>query len=183
MSKVFFGGSRKLGRLNSAIRSRLRNIIANGHTVLIGDANGIDKAVQTFFAEEDYKNVVVFCMDGEYRNNVGGWRVHAVDSRGRKKDFAYFAMKDAEMSVQADYGFMVWDGESKGTLNNVLNLLQQGKLVLLYHSPSREFLQIRSARELETILAESPPEVVEYLNKRIKLDKRVEAANQSRFGF
>ena len=123
MSKVFFGGSRNLGRLNPAIRTRLRNLIESGHTVLIGDANGVDKAVQSFFAGEGYRNVVVYCMDGDCRNNVGNWPIEAVESRGRKKDFAYFALNDAKISLEADYGFMVWDGESKGTLNNVLNLL------------------------------------------------------------
>lgn len=183
MSKVFVGGSRKMGRLNPAVRTRLRNLITNGHTVLIGDANGIDKAVQTFFAEEGYENVIVYCMDGACRNNVGNWPIYAVDSPGRRKDFSYFAMKDAQMSVEADYGFMIWDGETKGTLNNVLNLLQQGKSALLYRSPSREFLLLKSARELEAILAECPPDVVEYLNKRIGLDKRVEAASQVGLGF
>lgn len=183
MSKVFFGGSRKLSRLNSAVLARLRNLIDNGHTVLIGDANGVDRAVQTFFSDEGYRSVIVYCMDGECRNNVGSWPIHAVESHGRRKDFAYFAMKDAEMSVEADYGFMVWDGESKGTLNNVLNLLQQRKSVLLYGSTSREFVQIRSARELKTLLAESPPEVIEYLNRRLKLDERMESASQSKLEF
>lgn len=183
MSKVFFGGSRKLGRINSAIRTRLRNLITNGHTVLIGDANGVDKAVQSFFSEEAYRNVVVYCMDGDCRNNVGNWKIEVVESGGRKKDFSYYAVKDAKMSLEADYGFMIWDGESKGTLNNVLNLLQQGKSVLLYRSPSREFLQIRSADELLTVLANCPPEVREYLNKKIKLEKRVSIASQVQLGF
>ena len=99
MSNVFFGGSRNLGRLNPAIRTRLRNLISSGHTVLVGDAHGVDKAIQTFFAEEGYRNVVVYCMDGESRNNVGKWPLKAVGSGGRKKDFAYFAMKDAQMSL------------------------------------------------------------------------------------
>lgn len=183
MSKVFFGGSRKLGRINSAIRTRLHNLISNRHTVLIGDANGVDKAVQSFFAGEGYQNVLVYCMDGDCRNNVGNWTIKAIDSGGKKKDFAYYAMKDAAMALEADYGFMVWDGESKGTLNNVLNLLQQGKSVLLYRSPSKEFLEVRSADELLRVLASCPPEVREYLNKKIKLEKRASIASQAQLGF
>jgi hypothetical protein len=183
MSKVFFGGSRKLGRINLAIRTRLHNLISNRHTVLIGDANGVDKAVQSFFAGEDYQDVLVYCMDGDCRNNVGNWTIRAIDSGGRKKDFAYYAMKDAAMALEADYGFMVWDGESKGTLNNVLNMLQQGKSVLLYRSPSREFLEVRSADELRRVLANCPPEVREYLNKKIKLEKRTSMARQPQLEF
>lgn len=183
MSKVFFGGSRNLGRLNPALRTRLRNLITNKHTVLVGDANGVDKAVQSFFAEESYRNVIVYCMDGECRNNVGNWEVRSIDSGGRKKDFAYYAMKDAQASLDADYGFMIWDGESKGTLNNVLNLIQQGKPALVYRSPSREFIQIKSTDDVLALVASCSSDVVEYLNKKIKLEKRVAASNQTSLGF
>lgn len=178
MSKVFFGGSRKLGRLNSSVRTRLRNLIANRHTVLIGDANGVDKAVQSFLAQEGYRNVVVYCMDGDCRNNVGQWPVETVDSGGKRKDFAYFALKDAQMSLAADYGFMIWDGESKGTLNNVLNLLQQAKSVLLYRSPRGEFIQLKSVADLEPVLECCPSAVVSYLEKKIALERRMSTAPQ-----
>lgn len=183
MSKVFFGGSRNLGRLNPAIRTRLRNLITNKHTVLVGDANGVDKAVQSFFSDEGYKDVVVYCVDGECRNNVGAWPIRAVASGGRKKDFAYYALKDAQASLDADYGFMIWDGESKGTLNNILNLIQQGKPALVYRSPSREFMQVKTTDDVARLAASCPPDVVEYLNKKIKLEKRVASAAQTALTF
>ena len=183
MSKVFFGGSRSLSRLDSAARTRLRNLITHGHTVLVGDANGIDKAIQTFFAEEGYRNVIVYCMEAECRNNVGNWPIESVSSDGKAKDFAYFAVKDARMGLEADYGFMIWDGASKGTLNNVLSLLEQGKAVLVYRSANREFLQIKSIQEFEPLLGTCPPDVVEYLNKKINLEERVRTAPQSSLGF
>ena len=183
MSNVFFGGSRKLGRLNPAIRTRLRNLITNKHTVLIGDANGVDKAVQTFFAENGYKNVIVYCMDAECINNVGGWQLKCINSGGKKKDFSYYAMKDAQMSLDADYGFMIWDGESKGTLNNVLNLVQQGKSALVYHSPSREFIQVKATADVLSLVESCPPDVVEYFNRKIKLEKRVASSNQAALSF
>jgi hypothetical protein len=105
-----------------------------------------------------------------------------VSSGGRKKDFAYFAMKDARMSLEAEYGFMIWDGESKGTLNNVLSLLEQAKAVLVYRSKTREFLQIKSIHELEQLLGTCPPDVVEYLNKKINLEERARTATQSSLG-
>ncbi len=172
MSKVFFGGSRSLQRLDSAVTARLRNLIAHGHTVLVGDASGMDKAAQSYFAEQGYRNVTVYCMEGECRNNLGNWSVESVTSGARKKDFAYFAMKDARMSLEAEYGFMVWDGESQGTLNNVLTLLEQGKTVLVYRSPSREFLHIKSVDELRQLLSTCSSDLVEYLNKKIKLEER-----------
>lgn len=183
MSKVFCGGSRGLSRLDSAVRARLRNLIAQGHTVLVGDANGIDKAVQAFFAEENYRDVIVYCMEAECRNNVGDWPIESVSSGGKAKDFAYFAVKDARMGLDADYGFMIWDGASKGTLNNVLSLLEQGKAVLVYRSTTEEFLQIKSIQQLEPLLETCSPDVVEYLNKKINLEDRVRTATQSSLGF
>ncbi|MEX2126189.1 MAG: hypothetical protein WD795_20020 [Woeseia sp.] len=182
MSKVFFGGSRNLSRLNPALRTRLRNLVTNGHTVLIGDASGADKAVQSYLAQEGYKHVRVYCMDGKCRNNVGNWETVAVDSRGKKRDFAYFAMKDARMSLDADYGFMIWDGESKGTLNNILNLVQQGKSALVYFSPMREFILVESKVEITAMVARCSSDAREALDKTIKLEKRT-SAEQSALKF
>jgi hypothetical protein len=50
--------------------------------------------------------------------------------------------KDAKMAEDSDYGFMLWDGKSSGTLNNVLNLLSRQKRTLLYFSPTKEFVTI-----------------------------------------
>ena len=183
MSNVFFGGSRSLGRLNPAIKARLHNLITNKHTVLIGDAKGADKAVHSFFAGEGYKDVIVYCMNGKCRNNVGGWQVRAIDSDSRKKDFAYFAMKDIQMSFDADYGFMIWDGRSKGTLNNVLNLIQQNKYALVYISPKKEFVSIKSANDILSMISNHSSEILECFNNKIKLETRVASANQSVLSF
>jgi hypothetical protein len=42
-----------------------------------------------------------------------------VSSRGAR-GFAYYATKDQVMVDDAEYGLMLWDGESKGTLNSVI---------------------------------------------------------------
>ena len=61
MSTVFLSGSRKISRLSEDVIVRLQNIIDSGLKVIIGDANGADKAFQKFFADANYKNVTVFC--------------------------------------------------------------------------------------------------------------------------
>lgn len=183
MSNVFLGGSRNLGRLNSAIRTRLHNLITNKHTVLIGDANGVDKAVQSFFSEEGYRGVVVYCMDGTCRSNVGNWQIKSIDSGGKKKDFSYYAMKDLQLSLDADYGFMIWDGESKGTLNSILNLVHQGKSALVYRSPSHEFIEVKITGDVVSLVASCSSELLEYLNKKIKLEQRVASSHQVALGF
>lgn len=75
MTRVFVAGSRSVSRLNDQIRERLDNIMRQDFTVLIGDANGADKAVQVYLAKCNYRNVFVYAME-LCRNNVGEWPVH-----------------------------------------------------------------------------------------------------------
>jgi hypothetical protein len=175
MSSVFLGGSRKLSRLNSQLRMRIRSLMTSQHTVLVGDANGIDKAVQSFLAAEGYRNVIVHCMDGVCRNNIGNWPLVSISGKATKKDFAYFAVKDAEMSRTADFGFMIWDGKSKGTLNNVLNLIQQEKSVLVYFSPRQQFFPVKSKAEVEEIVGHCDAESKAILERVIQLSKRADS--------
>ena len=65
MSNVFVGGSRRISRLNVEVQKRLEQIIDKQLAVLVGDANGADKAVQDFFRSRHYPNVVVFCTEGK----------------------------------------------------------------------------------------------------------------------
>ncbi|HET9227171.1 MAG TPA: putative addiction module antidote protein, partial [Thermoanaerobaculia bacterium] len=67
MTSVFVGGSRKVSRLSVDLRRRLDQIIDKKLHVLLGDANGADKAVQAYLKERSYPNVVVFCTGGECR--------------------------------------------------------------------------------------------------------------------
>jgi len=173
MTKVFFGGSRKLSRLNRVIRERADNIVAKGFEVLIGDANGADKAMQKYLAEKGYKNVVVFCMGHACRNNLGNWQTKVVTSKRDKMDFSYFATKDEEMSNHADYGFMLWDGKSKGTLNNIINLLQCSKYVLVYFSPSKEFFTLKRPSDLENLLQKCDPTTVQRFNHTLRINERL----------
>ncbi|MCE7985222.1 MAG: hypothetical protein DYG89_28960 [Caldilinea sp. CFX5] len=48
---------------------------------------------------------------------------------------------------------MIWDGKSKGTLNNVLNLLHLDKKSLVYFVPTQSFQTVRTADDLRTLLA------------------------------
>jgi adenine-specific DNA-methyltransferase len=97
-----------------------------GDTILIGDANGADKAVQEYLAASGYRNVTVYCME-QCRNNAGAWPTRNVKPPGARKDFAYYAAKDLVMAEEARCGVMLWDAKSKGTLNNMVNLVGAGK--------------------------------------------------------
>jgi hypothetical protein len=132
MTKVFIGGSRHISRLPEAVRQRLDRIIEKGLPVIVGDANGADKAVQSYLSARHYRSVEVYCAGRLPRNNVGGWplRLIAVDERPGTLEF--YKAKDRAMTDDATVGFMVWDGKSAGTLLNMLRLLSQQKKVVVY---------------------------------------------------
>jgi len=152
MIKIFFGGSRKMGRLSQAIRERTDNIIANGYLILLGDANGADKAMQKYLAEKNYRNVLVFCMGNVCRNNMGKWKTRNVPSSRSKKDFKYYSIKDVLISEEADYGLMLWDGKSNGTLNNIINLCERHKKVLVYFSLTKSFFTVENKQDISKLL-------------------------------
>jgi hypothetical protein len=149
---VFIGGSRAVSKLNAAIHARLDDLIKRGCTILIGDANGADKAVQQYFAKRDYAKVTVFCME-ECRNNIGHWPTRNIDPPTERRDFTYYAAKDFAMSKEAQCGVMLWDAKSKGTLQNMLNLVGAGKRTLVYFAPTKDFHVLASERDLQDLLA------------------------------
>lgn len=143
MTTVFIGGSRHVSRLNDTVRARLDTIMARAFPVLVGDANGADKAVQQYLHSKHYPYVDVFCADGACRNNVGGWKQHEVPTTSRQRDAEFFSAKDRVMAKEATIGLMIWDGKSIGTLLNVYRLLQLGKNAVVYSVPGEQFMEFR----------------------------------------
>jgi len=147
MTKVFIGGSRAISRLSSDIRRRLDRIVEKQLQVLIGDANGADRAVQQYLKNKAYQRVLIFCTNGHCRNNLGNWPVVPVRVTQKKRDFAYFAAKDERMTQDASVGFMIWDGQSRGTEANIVRLLQSNKKVVVYAQPLKVFATLSSISE------------------------------------
>lgn len=148
MNTVFLGGSRKLTRLDDAIRAKLDDLIARGFRILVGDANGADRAMQQHLAERGYARVTVYAVTGALRNNVGEWDVRSVAAPEGARGFERFSVKDVEMTSDAGAGLMLWDGKSRGTLANVRRLLAQGKPVAVHLGPERRFVALRSPADL-----------------------------------
>jgi hypothetical protein len=121
--------------------------------VLVGDANGADKAVQTYLARRAYKNVEVFCTGGFCRNNVGGWKTRNVSAPRSGTGFEFYSAKDAEMAREASVGLMLWDGRSRGTLANITRLLEAHKKAVVYLLPKKCFLTLRGEGDLDALVS------------------------------
>lgn len=156
MKTVFMGGSRSISRLNPALRAKLNAVLRKNYKIVIGDANGADKAVQKHLHDRRYPNVVVFSM-GQSRNNLGNWPTKYVHSEDSTGGFEYYSKKDIRMADESDCGLMLWDGKSKGTLRNIHHLLQENKTVLVYLSPEKKFYSLTTPNELRSFLAHHSP--------------------------
>jgi len=147
MTSVFVGGSRRLGRMNPELRHRLDNIIDKRLCVLVGDANGFDRAAQAYLADRGYTEVVVYCTAGKCRNNVGGWPIQSVEYYGKDRGRDFYTAKDDAMLRGADFGLFAWDGKSKGTLRNVRKMAERNCPSSVYVSPLRQFVTVRTPED------------------------------------
>ena len=173
--KVFIAGPRAISKLNSEARKRIDNIIDGGYTILIGDANGIDKAVQQYCTEKKYDNVKVFASNGKARNNIGLWDVVKVEIDSSTKGFDFYAAKDLAMAKEADYGFMIWNGKSKGTFNNIINITLLDKKVLVYYTPDKAFYALKSLDSVEDLLRKTDDTTVKnFFIERVSKNSQIE---------
>jgi hypothetical protein len=167
MMPVFIGGSRAVSRLCPIIREKLDDLIGRNCQIFVGDANGVDKAVQQHFFDRGYRNVTVYCMD-RCRNNLGAWTLKHISQPGSVKDFAYYAAKDLAMANDAKCGVMLWDGKSKGTLNNIQNLVSSGKKALVYLAPEKTFHKLSSDLDLRELLGRCDQANIEQAQRQIR---------------
>lgn len=166
MTTVFIGGSRNVSRLPTDARKRLDTMIEKDLRVIVGDANGADKAVQKHFLDARYENVTVFCSGASCRNNLRPWEEQRVTVGKGVKGFDFYAAKDREMANTADYGFMIWDGKSPGTVLNVLRLIRRGKLAVLFDAAARTTTTLKGAEDWATFLESCDETFREDLRKR-----------------
>ena len=173
--KIFIAGARKIDFLSGEVLKNLKKIMENNDKIFVGDADGVDKTIQTFLKSESYNNVIVYSMEN-VRNNIGNWENIKIFTTLKKNTREYFTEKDKKMAEIADEGFMIWNKESKGTLNNIINLLIMNKKVQLYIQEKNKntFYNLSNIKELENIVLESNSKKLEEtyntLLKRAKIN-------------
>ncbi len=169
MTTVFVSGSRKIGRLNMEIINRLRNAVDRQFAIVVGDANGADKAFQKYLAEMRYPNVVVFCSGGHCRNNLGNWEIKQVQVDSKLKGRDFYTQKDKIMAAQADYGLVLWDGKSPGSFNNIMELVKNRKKALVYFSPDKKFYTLSGLDDAQDLLNRCDRDSLVGIQKNLKL--------------
>lgn len=150
--KIFIAGAKSINSLDAFVQKKLMSICQKNYDVVVGDCYGVDSLVQKFYANVGYRNIEIFASNGKARNNVGNWTVHNVPVPASVRGFEFYKQKDIAMANTADYGFMIWDGESKGTLNNMINLISRNKPVMVYLINQKKVLTVENTEDLNELL-------------------------------
>lgn len=140
---VFISGTSKLqdksstyfrSKLPNEIKKEIDGYIRDKKKIIVGDAPGLDTAVQEYLAEKGYKKVVVYGTDYT-RANKGKWKEHISDgSQYEEGSKEWHAVKDKAMQDDAMEGLAVVleKGGAGATRNNVKALVEQNKKVKIY---------------------------------------------------
>jgi adenine-specific DNA-methyltransferase len=134
---VVVSGSRSVRVLPVAAKEALRKIIALGAQVLVGDCDGVDRAVQDFLSAAGYTKVRVYHIGPRPRHNCGFPTVAVSGSR--------YEDKDIRMCQEADYGLAIWDGQSPGTRRNIQRVRQTRVITVPREVPARQALLVAEA--------------------------------------
>lgn len=142
--RVFVSGTSKMQdpesvyyrkELPKEIRDELDNHVENNHTILVGDAPGVDSMVQDYLASKKHKNVEIYVSGSNVRKNADssgklGWKVHHINT----KDFIegskeWHAVKDKAMNKSASYGLAVIleNGGAGATRKNIIRFIDDKK--------------------------------------------------------
>jgi predicted XRE-type DNA-binding protein len=181
MKTVFIAGSISISHLHEKVRERINNIVSSDLNVVVGDADGADASIQECLRAYDAKKVTVYCTGAAPRNNVADWPVRHVQSKARVGTRAFFTAKDLEMAKSSDFGLMVWDCKSPGTLSNVLELLKAKKKSVVFVNKNKDFVTISDKSGLDHLLHFMSEHARAKAEEKIDLSAKIAALSQTSF--
>ncbi|SFN49886.1 hypothetical protein SAMN04487859_103240 [Roseovarius lutimaris] len=173
MPTVFIAGSIKIRKLHPLFVERISNIVSESLAVIVGDASGADTSVQNELLRQNAQDVTVYCTSDEPRNNVGDWRVKRIQSSAEPGTRAFFTAKDLQMAKDADYGLMLWDAASTGTLSNVFELLKARKKCVVYVNKNQNFINVKEPNDILNLVAVMSEGAKSQAEKKIGLRSKV----------
>lgn len=178
MTTIFIAGSISISRLHDKVKERIATIAASDLDVVVGDADGADTAVQTCLSESGARRVTVYCSGNQPRNNVAGWPIKTVHPKAAPGSRAFFSAKDLDMARVSDFGLMIWDSKSTGTLGNVIELISTGKKSVVFVNKTKQFVTIADVagfRQLLTMMSDHSRAKAE---EKIGLSARLQALSE-----
>jgi hypothetical protein len=181
MTKVFVAGSISIKRLDPAFIAKLERILAEGFHVVVGDADGADSSIQRALLDRNATNVIVYCSGELPRNNIGHWPVRHVYTKAEPGTRAFFTAKDQEMARDADYGLMLWDAKSTGTLTNIFELAERERATRVFVNKAKKFLTVRGREDIEQLVSLMSEGARKKAEQKIGLSRRLAKLSTKQF--
>ncbi len=178
MTTVFIAGSMNIKHLDRKVKERIDKIIDSNYDVVVGDADGADTSIQSHLMSKAANSVKVYCSGSTPRNNVGEWPIVQVDAPYSPGTRAFFTAKDIEMAKVADYGLMIWDTKSTGTLSNVLELLSRKKKSLVFVNKEKGFRTVGDVSQLVDLVGCMSDHAKQKAEEKIRLTDKIQALRQ-----
>ena len=141
--KIFLGGSKTTAVLPKRVIKLLELFMCDNVRFLIGDCCGVDLAMQIFLHSKGYRNVTVYCSGDKSRFNIGEWKVKHIPVDKSVDGYSFYQAKDIAMVSDCDGAFMLWDGKTRGTKNNIADLKKRGIPIFIYYTDINEMKVIR----------------------------------------
>ena len=120
---VMISGSRSITDISAGLPS-IDRIMELNFLVIVGDAGGVDKLVQEYLRQSNYLNVKIYFPlwggGGKPRNTTGYETVGVTGS---------YVDRDKMMCSVCDYGLALWDGNSRGTRDNIDRTGRKTKII------------------------------------------------------
>jgi hypothetical protein len=183
---VFISGSISIKSIPECVKQSIQLIKQQNLQILVGDADGIDFLVQKFCKSISYSNVMVYSIYDKPRFAIPEFKSCTVGFDGNiKRERERQSFKDAQMTKDSMYSFVIWDGKSQGSYKNILRAIELEKKIKVYLSEIDGMLpKVRVTKdEVEYIFRKnvgySASEIVELLHQEgIEFFKDTRAFNK-----
>ncbi len=173
MTTVFISGSMNIKHLDPKVKERIDNIVASEFDIVVGDADGADTSIQQYLFSLGSSKTTVYCSGTRPRNNVGNWPIRVVETKHSEGSRAFFTAKDMVMAQVADFGLMIWDTKSTGTLSNVIELLARKKKSVIFVNKEKVCKTVGTVEQLESLVDCMSDHAKHKANEKIKLFDRI----------
>lgn len=181
MTTVFIAGSIAISKLHEKVKSRIEKIVASDFDIVVGDADGADTSIQECLLGYEAKRVKVYCSGDRARNNLADWPVNNVYPSASPGSRAFFTAKDLEMAHTSDYGLMIWDCKSTGTLSNVIELIKEDKKSVVFINKNKEFITVTDIESLKYLITFMSEHARAKAEEKIGLSSKIAGISQRNF--
>lgn len=178
MTTVFIAGSMNIKHLDPKVKERIKNVVMSEFEVVVGDADGADTSIQQYLLSLGSSRTTVYCSGSRPRNNVGNWPICVVETKHSEGSRAFYTAKDLVMAEAADFGLMIWDTKSTGTLSNVIELLERKKKSVIFINKEKTFKTVSTVEQLETLVGCMSENAKQKADIKIKLYERINSLKQ-----